>query len=274
MGYASLLMCVTGGGVQDSYADAVLSFAQSHQAKVSAIYAINPVPPYLLTADYLPPPMTAEYLKDEEELEQKSRALVETRAKALGMSIDWHLEHSLPLDGVCRHSPYYDLITVPAGTDITATTDGSGLPAELVMSVGNPVMIIPPTTRSAGIGKRVLIAWKPSREATRAIHDALPLLRQAEKVTVLKIGVNANSTSEDADKLVSHLAAHGVRSETLFEMADGRIVGSVVLDVIQRLNCDLLVMGGYGHSRLRELLLGGVTRHVLRHLSIPVFMSH
>jgi len=121
----------------------------------------------------------------------------------------------------------------------------------------------------------VLVAWNGSREATRAVHDALPLLRRAEKVTVLSIDPDEDAEPRLPGADVSlHLARHGVTAQAATIAGTDVAVGDLLLSYAADHDIDLIVMGAYGHTRLREVVLGGATRTLLRHMTVPVLMSH
>ena len=123
----------------------------------------------------------------------------------------------------------------------------------------------------------MLVAWNGSREATRAANDALPILQRADRVVVLAInpggGIDGHGEVPGAD-LSLHLARHGVSAEAQQVQAEDMNVGEMLLSRCADEAADLLVMGAYGRSRVRELVLGGATRHVLEHATLPVLMSH
>lgn len=207
------------------------------------------------------------------------------------------LKHQLPdavwqvedADGLGRAGPVLvregrraDLVVVGQADTDSIMPEGPGMLAqEVLMSVGRPVLIVPQAGRFGDIGRCPLIAWTESREAARALRDALPLLRDAEKVHLLEIGPPRAAEEEIArrrDGLASlrrYLEAHGLpaASEYLPGASD---IGdaSLILSRAADLGADLLVMGGYGHSRLQELVLGGVTRSILSSMTLPVLMSH
>src|SRR5262249_44560338 len=122
------------------------------------------------------------------------------------------------------------------------------------------------------VGERVLVAWAHSREATRAVHDALPLLKLAKSVTVME--VNPEPDHLGGADIALHLTRHGVKAEVASTTSGDINNGDAILSRAADLTADLLVMGGYGHSRLREFAFGGVTRHILEHMTLPVLMSH
>jgi nucleotide-binding universal stress UspA family protein len=146
----------------------------------------------------------------------------------------------------------------------------------MVVGAGRPVLIVPNEGVHSRIGGRIAVAWNGRREATRAAFDALPLLQKAKEVKVLWI--DPRSEGEDAGAfaatdLCTALARHGIACEALEAASDGSVGATLLSRAIEH-RADLLVMGCYGHSRLSELVFGGATRHTLRHMTIPVLMSH
>lgn len=147
------------------------------------------------------------------------------------------------------------------------------LPDSLILSAGRPVLVVPYAGSHAGCGRRIMVAWNGSREAARAVGDAIPMLTRADSVVVF------GSDPEGADRIpgadiATHLARHGVTVEAAHTVSDDIDVGDVLLSAIADRSIDLLVMGGYGHSRTREVILGGATRHVLNSMTVPVLFSH
>jgi nucleotide-binding universal stress UspA family protein len=148
----------------------------------------------------------------------------------------------------------------------------------LVMSAGRPVMLIPYTGVFATIGDNVMVAWDGSREATRAVHDALPLLKTAKQITVFTVngakGEPPGSPIPGAD-IATVIARHG--AEVTVAGMDGVRdvpVGELLLSRAADLGIDLIVMGAYGHARWQELIMGGATRTMLESMTVPVLMSH
>lgn len=146
----------------------------------------------------------------------------------------------------------------------------------LAVEAGRPVLIVPNEGVHKGIGTRVAVAWNGRREATRAAFDALPLLQQAKDVKVL--WVDPPSEGEPvgdfaATDICTALARHGVTCEAVEVASNGNVGRTLISRAIEH-RADLMVMGCYGHSRLSELVFGGATRHILKHMTIPVLMSH
>ncbi len=168
-----------------------------------------------------------------------------------------------------------DMVIVGQGGTSEERSDAPGsLPQDLVMTAGRPVLVVPHILAVPDTGRRIVVAWTDSREAARAMADGLPFLRSAERVCVMAIG--------DADKLgvsaldmpLGYLGRHGITADgEILQAAPGGEAG-VLLEHAALIEADMLVMGGYGHGRLRELLLGGMTREMLIRLPLPILMSH
>ena len=127
------------------------------------------------------------------------------------------------------------------------------------------------------VGSHVLVAWNATREAARAVNDAMPILQKAEKVTVLSVNPpseEAGGPAWPAADIALHLARHGVTAEASSTVSLEIDVGNAILSRAADFGSDLIVMGGYGHSRQREFILGGVTRTLLQHMTVPVIMAH
>ncbi len=162
-----------------------------------------------------------------------------------------------------------------------------GVPADFVPAVvadsGCPVLVVPRVGHFQAVGRRVLVAWKPAREAARALATALPLLRQAEHVEVAhwrESGearvqpAETDDTPAPASALEDWLQAHGVRARHTPQGDAHADIGEQLLSLAAHVDADLLVMGCYGRSRTREWLLGGATRTVLQSMTLPVWMAH
>jgi nucleotide-binding universal stress UspA family protein len=161
-----------------------------------------------------------------------------------------------------------------------ADADEVGLPSltELAfLATGRPALVLPPDGARVLPPATALVAWDGSREAARAVHEALPLLRRAGSVSVAVVDperVRVQVGPEPGADLAAHLARHGVASHVEILSSSGRRTGEALLARAEEKNADLLVMGGYGHWRLREVVLGGTTRHLLAYGSVPLLLSH
>lgn len=170
-------------------------------------------------------------------------------------------------------------LVIAAQTD--PTWDDSRMldfPDRIALESGRPTLIIPNAGRFPTLGTRVMVAWNGSREAVRAVFDALPLLTAAKSVTLLTI-TRGRIEAEDLDSvpaadIATALARHGVKCELQRSVAAGLEVEEELLSRAADASADLIVMGCYGHSRLRELVMGGASRGILAHMTAPVLMAH
>ncbi|PKQ02034.1 MAG: hypothetical protein CVT73_20375 [Alphaproteobacteria bacterium HGW-Alphaproteobacteria-12] len=170
---------------------------------------------------------------------------------------------------VAAHSRLSDLIVFGEGT--TGAAGGTALEAAM-MSAGRPVLIAPKKAWSP-VGGSVCIGWDESAEAARAVTAAIPFLEKAKKVTILCIG-GKELDPAPGSTLADYLELHGVVADVHLVDAAGRAAGEVLLEHAEKAKTDLLVMGGYSHSRLIEFIIGGATQHVRSHATIPVLMAH
>jgi nucleotide-binding universal stress UspA family protein len=172
----------------------------------------------------------------------------------------------------------HDLVVIGQPNPDSALGGAFGLsPEEIVLGAGRPVLVVPYAGNFAALGKRVLVAWNRRREAVRALHDAMPLLERAEAVTVIEVDPDEPLLSEpvvSAADLAAALTRRGIRAAGETQTAGDLNVDDLLLSRAADLGADLLVMGAYGHSRLREYVLGGVGRGVFRQMTLPVLMSH
>lgn len=147
--------------------------------------------------------------------------------------------------------------------------------ATLLMRSGLPTLVTPAHGPSLGMPRKIVVGWRPSREACRALHDALPLLREAESVDVLAYDDDADPQElTRRQALIEHLVRHGVTAHSIALKSKGMDIASLLFAHAEKQEADLLVVGAYGHPRIREWAFGGVTREVLLNARMPVLLSH
>ena len=184
---------------------------------------------------------------------------------------------AVPIDAreiICASARLHDL-TVVAQPQSERDSYDNVIPQELLFQAGGPVLFMPYTFHGAFSAKRIGICWDGSRLAARALRDAMPLLHKADILAVITIdGPDPIPAESSTDHLVRYLAKAGLPARITSLPASRSEVQSMLLSIAADESLDLLVMGGYGHSRLQETLLGGVTRDMLRAMTVPVLMSH
>jgi nucleotide-binding universal stress UspA family protein len=193
-----------------------------------------------------------------------------------GLEGEWRLVEGSPPPTLALHARYTDL-TVVGQPNRDEPQDADAVLVTTAMTSGRPVLAVPFAGEFPTIGERVLVAWNASREAARAVNDALPLLIGAKQVTVLAInpqrGVGGHGEVPAAD-ISLHLARHGLRAEATHTVARDISDGEALLSYAADIGADLIVAGAYGHSRARELVFGGVTRTLITEMTAPVLLSH
>ena len=276
MGLKDLLVHVDNDPTSNSRVDVAVALAAKHGAHLTGLHAMGwPRLPGYVEVE-LPPSFLDEQRQYLEGLARQAEERFQARARRRGIQGEWRVEMGDIVGTTKLHARYADLTVVGQGRDlVNAPYDLAFLPEELVLGVGRPVLVVPRYSTFETVGERILIAWNGSREATRAVHDAIPLLQLAMKVTVLSIDPERDSGPRvpSAD-IALHLARHGVAAEAASTVGLDIGVGDLLLSRAADLGVDLIVMGAYGHARVREMVLGGATRHMLQHMTVPVVMSH
>ncbi len=196
-----------------------------------------------------------------------------------GLEGEWRVVEGDTVALVALHARYADLTVLgqPNDEDPYKGPSADAVLVNVMLSSGRPVLAVPYAGKFDQIGERVLVAWNASREATRAVNDALPILRGAKVVTVLAVnprqGIHGHGDVPAAD-IALHLARHGVKAEAAHTIANDIGEGDALLSYAADLGVDLIISGGYGHSRAREMVFGGVTRTLLREMTVPMLLSH
>jgi hypothetical protein len=174
-----------------------------------------------------------------------------------------------------HYSHYADLIIAPRPELEARDLILAGIPEDVLFTVGVPVLMLPYGWRPRAVGENIVIAWKSSREATRAVHDAMPLLIKAKNVTVFTFAPESDFYGKEPHLLMSHLREHGVSAKTSSWPDTSEIsVVEALFACLDTEDADLIVAGAYGHSRLMEGLFGGVSRDLMHQPSLPILMSH
>jgi nucleotide-binding universal stress UspA family protein len=243
-----------------------LDLAQSHQARLTAL---NITTHAYYESQYVDAEANRARIQAE-----FNEIIAEAGVNAELLDIDWKVTGVSVTEVVNLHAHYADLVIVgqteQGSPDRNTPAD---LPERVVLGSGRPVLIIPYTASYKNIGNRVLVAWKSGREATRAVNDSLPLLAKAAEVHVLVVNP-ADPEKNDAEKICTHLACHGIQAKAEQTTSVDISIADVLLNRASVEGSDLLVMGAYAHKRIGTLALGEVAQHILKHMTVPVLMSH
>lgn len=247
--------------------------ALAHGARAAAAYAVTSALlryPMAMAAGADMAPMLAEV--DAQRIESARKLFAASVDRS---HVEWRELGGPPIADFAREALCADLLVL--GQRSADETRDIDVPADFVSSVlidsGRPAVVLPHILTAPPRLARVLVAWKPTREAARAVTAALPLLLQARQVTVVSFD-EGDTASSGEPGILTYLRLHGVQASFRRQVAPETDVGGQLLSLAADEQADLLVMGCYGHGRTREWVLGGATRTIMQSMTIPVLMSH
>jgi nucleotide-binding universal stress UspA family protein len=204
-------------------------------------------------------------------------AVFEAEAKNAKIKYDYRSVSALPdeaADIVGTAARLYDL-SIVLQPDSNIETFDNTIPQEVLFQSGGPVLFIPHIHSGSFLPKHIGIAWDGSRLAARALRDAMPFLDQAQTIAVISVDESRLTPADlSSATVIGHLARRGLRAIAIRLTSDDTDIDQTILSVAADESLDLMVMGGYGHSRLQERFLGGVTRGMLQSMTLPALMSH
>jgi nucleotide-binding universal stress UspA family protein len=278
MTYRTLLLHVNDERRVPGLVDSAARIASQQGAHVIGLYVLPPVPTHGATT--IGAGMIKAGLNTFREEAKRVRAAFETAVEARAFGTEWRVVEARNqgvAETIMDHGRVTDLIIASQRDrdwDFATLLDE---PERLAIESGRPVLVVPHHKTFAAFATRITVAWNGSSESARAVFDALPLLQAAESVTI--VWINPQDQVRDAGTLptsdiTAALERHGVTCSGSSMLADDADAGSALLTSVADNRSDLLVMGAYGHSRIREFVFGGTTRHILKHMTVPVLMSH
>ncbi|NML31201.1 universal stress protein [Paraburkholderia antibiotica] len=275
MSYKTLLVHIDDSSRCETRVALALDLARRWDAHVIGLYLVGDDlgKPLFGVDENLLTSLTAHATERRRQAQQTFLAM----AERAGRPVEWRAPAGPPVETATLHARHADLLVLgqPDPRDPTTYVDRHFV-GELVLGAGRPALVIPHAGAIPTLGENVLIAWDGSREAARAIADALPLLRRARfvGVDVVRRADNFDAASGAID-VAAWLEGHGIRASFSTTPRHGIVgTGATLLNRISDLHADLLVMGAYGHSRARERVWGGVTRTMLESMTVPVLMAH
>lgn len=280
MAYKTILVHLDESKSCGKRTEAALDLAARQDAHLVGLYITLEfaAPAYL--AAQMPSDILERQAAESKKAADKAVARFEEAARRAGVRSEARSARAYPdevEDLLGLNGRYADLVVLGQHDPDDVRSMGEGAVEHAVLSLGRPLLVVPYVGAAAGFGERPLLLWDASREAAIAVDDALPLLQAAKKVDILSVnprrGIRGHGEEPGAD-IATVLARHGVKAEARHVVSREISIADTILSSASDLGSDLLVMGAYGHSRLRELVLGGVTRAVLQHLAMPALMSH
>ncbi len=257
--------------------DTAIQLSIQHDAKLSGIYVIPDFPEPTYYEAQISADIIAEIDKEALETAKLTQRKYIDIANKAGFSLTVDIAKGNLISVLDDYARFNDLLVLGQSNPDESQVMSEALADNLVLEAGTPCLVVPHTSSRQFAAKRILVAWNASREAARTLKDALPILRAADYVEVLLV----NPPQHEADKDNAHgksvssfLIQHGIKPVVEVITDSKAKPGDSIISRASEVSADIIVMGAYGHSRLREIILGGVTRKLLRQMTVPVFISH
>lgn len=275
---ADILVAVDTSPTTPLRLDVAFQIAQRFDAHVTGLHALPPITlPGYIAAQI---PAAAQEVRDTADrgARDAAKASFDAAVVRAGFPVDraeWRALRAEPTLTFAEQGRYADIIIVGQTDPKRSDQLDQPEPDALVVCSGRPVLLVPYAYNlGPTVGQHILLAWNGSREAARAVSDAMPLLVAAAKVSILSVNPVGVSERDPGADIALHLSRHGVTAEAAHVLDQTLDPSDVLLNRAVDIGCDMIVMGGYGTPRLQEMVLGGVTRDILRHMTVPVLMSH
>ncbi|MBN9259349.1 MAG: universal stress protein [Hyphomicrobium sp.] len=280
MAYKSILVHLNNEGRVKRLMSAAMQLALPSNSHVTGLFVVPPAPPKSPLLPMISGGAIASALDAYRKTGEGIHKAFDEAISAQPVVGEWRLHQAKRpgyVEAVLDHARSADVVVAAQKESDWDYADMFDVPDWLAMEGGRPVLIVPKAGELGSIGERVVVAWNNSRESARAVFDALPLLQKANEVTVLSVeeAGKPEATSEIAGaEIGATLARHGVKVNVQQTKPGRGDAGVELLAQVSAHRADLLVMGCFGRSRLREFVLGGASRHVLQNATVPVLMSH
>jgi nucleotide-binding universal stress UspA family protein len=270
-----LLVHVEPGPVSEQRLRYALSMAQSRDMKLIGL-AVRLSMSATVSTTMGDPMAMAALCEASGECCMTAKVLFDSVTHGSGIELEWREATGAPVPVVAAEAGRADLVIIGRNDRLDSESGVYQIaPADIIMASGTPVMVVSADAPLSFKARRILLAWKSTPQAVRAVHDALPLLKSAETVVLTEVV----SESEDgkyeisAESMAAYLASHGIEVSIRRLQSTGD-AGYQLVEAALDNECDLIVAGAYGHSRLREWVLGGVTRSLLDIPTMPCILSH
>ncbi|GLQ06196.1 universal stress protein [Sneathiella chinensis] len=274
MSIKTILLHLASDENLDSRVEAALGIATQNNAALVGVYSIPPITPPTSFMGYIPPEYTEQTLELENKKALACKAKLEELAARVNVPVSVIIEEGYAPDVVNKYALTADLVVVgQVDPQKSESAPYLTLINDLVVSCARPILAIPYAGNFKNFGDHILVGWNNTRESSRAIHEAMPFLKAGKKVTLLSINPSKDQSGPDA-AMLAHLERHGVKAECKVGHWKDVSAGNAMLDSLVDYSADMLVMGAYGHSRIREMILGGATQEILDHMTAPVLFAH
>src|SRR6266404_400270 len=284
MALKDLLVCIDPTTAGDARLKLAFNLARANKAHLSGAYPLpeaqavrggpagfGGVPGMTIAEELVSPGGAVSEAFREAEVADRVEHRFKDELRVAGIDGEWHILPGGDSAELIKLAKSMDL-TIMGQRPPSSRSDGAARfrPDDIVIATGRPILVVPYAGTFESVGKRILIGWDGTREANRALNDALPLLTNAEAVTVMFVGANERDLDQHRpalERIVGHLQRHGINATPGETLRGGLAISDILLSRAADLAADLIVTGGYHHSPLREALMGGVSRDLLDHMT-------
>ncbi len=285
MAIKTILVALNEVGLNDQIITISAELGRRFDAHVIGLYVIPAAEVYPVIGESLSTQVYAGHREYYINHSSKVKETFEGEMERQGVKNEWRMidvRSSLVADGLMPHAFQVDLVIVPQKPEKVDLEDEhsnveNDFTERAIMESGRPVLVVPASGKFSNIGQKILVGWNATRESARSTFDAIPFMRDAESVTITWVNPQEDLPEKEnlpGTEMATSLARHNIKATVKTVTANDLSVGEALLSNARIADADLLVVGTYGHSRLREFVLGGVTRTILDKMTIPVLMSY
>lgn len=275
MSIRSILVHVNDDAHNETTIDVAIALAKQHDATLTGLY----VRPYPVVVPVAPiggaMPIVDGLIEAYQQACEGARNRFEKKTSCDGIRHGWRDDDGDAADRIGFHAHFTDIAVLgqisPDRSDAHTPRD---LPAIATMKSGRPTLAVPSTGKPCATFNRAMVCWNATREASRALHDSLLILQPGARIDVMCIDAEDSQDRAPGDEIASHLARHGFEAVVHQRTSVKHRVSETILSASAELESELIIMGAYGHARIREIALGGVTRSLMEHMPVPVLMAH
>ena len=274
MSFKTIAVHCDGGTTMSGRLEIASDLAARFDACLVGVHAKPPYePPLFESSVFALAPLLKAYEEGAEAEKAAARATYDKVVRGKSLTTEWYSLDGQVEDVMMVAARYADLVVVGQAEPDSISILPARSPEAVALSSGRPVLVVPQKDVEKVPGGTVLLCWNASRESARAASDALPFLKSAQKVIVLVVEPKVTRGKPGAD-VATWLDRHGIKVTVQRDVAPDAYVGDIILSRAADHDVDLIVMGLYGHSRLREMVLGGVSRTMLSTMTVPLLMTH
>ena len=280
MTYHTILVYLTDQNSASHVLDAAIALAKKNDSHLIGLHIVPTYPSFANVGMELSVEIHAAQKTMMETDEKIMSDIFENATRNQSINVEWRcmtVDSFMLLDTVIEHCRCVDLVICGQSDPSNSLESDTAISEKILLETGRPVLLIPYAGNHEYAGEHITVAWNASREATRAVFDAMPFLSEAKDVNLLWINpqaVNGRDTDTPGSEIATCLARHGVNAVAGHSISGSMSISNELLSRMADSGSDMLVMGGYGHSRFREFIFGGATSDILKSMTVPVLMSH